>query len=268
MIPEPIDGYTDLARSDTLVSKNGVFEPPAAPCDIIIGMADEVVIEENSSCAEVTGNLEAIDSGSGGHSYRMPLQTPSPDYENGVIWSLKFDEAGEYDLWATLPLTDTPSSEATYEVRYAAGASVNVIINPTEASGEARLGRFEFDTGDDQLVRLGNNYDDAANQGKYVTLDALRVRAAEDADEEDPSNQPDTNNASSDGMNDGQNPNDGPSTDPDASIDEELEGAETSDELVVDTSGGCSAAHGKGPLQFLVILGFAALGLKRSRRTI
>lgn len=180
VIPEPIDGHTSLQRNQVVVSKNGqTTPPPVTECNIAVSLTSEALLEEDGPCATRVGSPSDVATGTGGHALMMPLVNPSPDYANGVVWSLKASEAGEYEVWASIPEVTNQASESTYKVQFAGETSQLVKIDQAaNAGGEVRLGRFNLDTTSNQWVRLGDNFDDAANQNKNVVLDSLRVFSA------------------------------------------------------------------------------------------
>lgn len=180
VIPEPIDGYTGIQRNQTLVSQNGAEpEPPPPMCDVVIG-TDPVTLEEDGPCTQRMGTLTDLADGSGGHAFYAPLSHPSPDYAAGAIYQLQFAAPGTYELRVAIPAgVPNQAPEATYKISFAGGASENVVLDQSAfAGGEAVLGRWDFDDVSSQWVRVGDNYDDAANEGKNFAMDALVVAPA------------------------------------------------------------------------------------------
>jgi MYXO-CTERM domain-containing protein len=186
VIPEPFDGYTSLTQGDDLTSGNGGPDP-VSTCDIVIGDT-ETVLEEDGPCGQVVGEPADSTIGSGGHSYTATLENPSPDYATGLIWELLFESGGSYEVRVNVPAgIDDLAGEATYKIQYAGEESTIVTIDPSAAAGtEVRLGRFDFDDSSSQWLRLGDNYDDEANQGKTFVMDSVRLIPAElcECDEE------------------------------------------------------------------------------------
>lgn len=185
VIPEPIDGYTGLARGQDLTSANGgTPDPPDPPdpmgeCTLAI-TADGAVIEEDSPCTMRLGELTDFAGGSGGHAFYAPLVNPSPDYAAGAIYVLQFAEAGRYELHVNIPAgVPDPAAEANYKVSFAGGQTETISVDQAAAAGtEVLLGTWDFDTTSSQWVRLGDNFNDAANQGKNFVMDSLRVNPA------------------------------------------------------------------------------------------
>jgi len=181
VIPEPMDGYTGIQRNQVLVSRNGSTPPPPpVECEDLVSTTREVLLEEDGPCAMQVGAPQSASIGSGNHAFTIPLAHPSPDYANGVVWILKAEQAGDYEVWANIPAIGNQAGESTYKIQYAGEASELVVVDQAaHAGGEVRLGRFALDTTSNQWIRLGDNFSDAANQNKAVVLDSIRVFSAD-----------------------------------------------------------------------------------------
>lgn len=182
VIPEPIDGYTGLTQGDILTSHNdgggGGEDPP--PCEVIIG-DQPVIIEEDSACATVVGGPLQTTAGHDGGAFHMPAAHAEPDYANGLFWFLKFSDGGSYEVDAHITDSlDGLTRTAVYKVQYA-GQSTTLHLDQQAHRGQwANLGRYDFaaDTGDDQWVRLGDNFGQSADQHRPIVIDALRISPA------------------------------------------------------------------------------------------
>jgi MYXO-CTERM domain-containing protein len=173
VIPEPIDGYTGLNQGDDLVSKNGATTTPPPVCDILIGPA-ETILEEDSACGSPTGGpLDAI-TGHGGNGFWTTQDVVDPDYSEGLVWQLTFAQAGQFRVSAWVPPLTDPTTGANYKLQHGAGTD-KVTVDQSQVSDDwLELGSFDFAAGGNQWVRLGDNFVNAADQGKQVGIDALR----------------------------------------------------------------------------------------------
>ncbi len=186
--PEPIDGYTDLTQGDVLISKNGDEEPPP-PMECLAIPPEGATLEDDGPCITLGGapeNYGEID-GNGGHAFHTALDTPSPDYAEGGIWILTFEQAGTYELEAFVPSgLPSPASQATYKIAHG-GQSTKEFVDHAAALGSwVSLGTYDFALGEGQWVRLGDNFDLDGDNGRRIAIDALRVTpsdACECADE-------------------------------------------------------------------------------------
>ena len=177
VIPEPFDGYSNLAQGQILTASGGSVTPPPPPPPACNQLIDgETVIEEDGGCASPTGGALADADGHGGHAYHTAQDNPSPDYAEGLVWQLPFAGAGDYDLWAYVPATVADlTSLATYKVAFSGNAQKVQVDQAAAAGSWAFLGTFPFSAGEGQWVRLGDNHDDPATAGKQLGLDALRL---------------------------------------------------------------------------------------------
>lgn len=175
--PEPIDGYKNLAKGQTLTSNNGGgTPPPPTTCDIVIQPTGDTIIEDESPCAAKQGTLGESTSGMGGHAYTATLDVPDPDYAEGVVWNLTFAQAGTYDVSAWIPNgISNLTPEAVYKTQFDGGSAKVTVDQAGNAGGWALIGTYGFAAGGQQWVRLGDNYLSAASQGKTFVIDALKI---------------------------------------------------------------------------------------------
>ena len=195
-IPEPLDGYSGIDQWDNLTSSNGAGgdddddatgdDDDSHPDDCLI--VGETIIEEDGPCVSYSGNPDTFgeQDGHGNHAYYLEKDEPDPDYAQGINWLMEFPAAGEYELRVYVPTgLGNLTSDADYKVFYA-GASEHVYVSQSASEGGwAFLGAFDFAAGGDQWVRLGDNYVGAADQGKNVFLDALKVTPVGGGDDDD-----------------------------------------------------------------------------------
>lgn len=181
VIPEPIDGYGGLKQGDLLVSKNGGVEPPPPPPDECAAIPpDGAILEDDGPCAAPIGGGLSDAAGHGGHAYWTPLAVPSPDYAEGLLFVLNFEQAGAYTLSAHIPAAiDDRAPAATYKIAHAGGAE-KVILDQTQGGDVwLELGSFDFNAGQvDQWIRIGDNYELPEHAGTKLALDAIKIAPA------------------------------------------------------------------------------------------
>jgi MYXO-CTERM domain-containing protein len=138
-------------------------------------------LEDDGPCITLGGkpeNYGEID-GNGGHAFHTALDTPSPDYAEGGIWILTFEQAGTYELEVFIPnALPNPAAQATYKIAYGGQSTKEFVDHAATLGTWASLGVYDFALGDGQWVRLGDNYEIAGDNGKRVAIDALRVTPA------------------------------------------------------------------------------------------
>ncbi|MCB9701484.1 MAG: peptidoglycan DD-metalloendopeptidase family protein [Myxococcales bacterium] len=178
-VPEPIDGYSNLKQGDLMTSMNGDEEPPPPPPDMCNAIPPQgAILEDDGPCLTLGGkpaNYGEI-AGNGGHAYHTALDVPSPDYAEGGIWLLNFEQAGDYELSVFVPAgLPSPANKATYKIAFNGQATKAYVDHAAVAGNWASLGTFTFAAGGDQWVRLGDNYDLPGDNGKRIAIDALKI---------------------------------------------------------------------------------------------
>jgi len=264
--PEPFDGNKSLSQGQTLTSNNGGTVTPPPVCDVVIQPTGETIIEDTSACAAKQGNLSESSAGLGGHAYYAVLDVPDPDYAEGVVYSLDFAQAGDYDLFAWIPQgIGNLTPEAVYKTQYATAAAKVTVDQASNAGSWAFIGSYAFNAGGQQWVRLGDNYLSSASQGKNFVIDALKVAPAGAA--------PDGGAGGVGGGAAGTTGTGGWGTGGSGGGISQVGGttgaggAAASTTEAGDEGGcGCRAAPRSRPWTALVLLGFAALALSRRRR--
>ncbi len=117
------------------------------------------------------------------HWISLFLERP---YAEGVIWTTAAAAQARYALWAYIPEADgsggNVARDAIYKISHADGTEKIHLDQSATSEDWAYMGRFEFTSGSDQWVRLGDSYDDSAEIGRWLLLDALRVRPTTDCD--------------------------------------------------------------------------------------
>ncbi len=178
VVPEPIDGYVDLVRGQTLTSQNN--GGTSGPCGVIPPAG--AIVDDQDMCFQRFGPSQYWHEATVGHDsssvWTYTIATASPD--NWVRWNLHFEQAGDYELWAYVPAAYGTSKQARYAVAHA-GTSVDVVRDQTTApDGWLHLGTFNFAAGGDQSVALTDNTGEPYTDENGVTIvfDALRVLPA------------------------------------------------------------------------------------------
>lgn len=184
VIPEPIDGYSDLSQGDIVVSKNGAEEPPPPPppppdeCPPIPPTG--AILEDDGPCAASIGDALNAAGGHGGHAFWTPLAVPSPDYAAGLLFTFEFEQAGSYTLSAYIPAAvDDRAPAATYKIAHANGADKAILDQTQGGDVWLTLGTYDFAPGQGlHWIRIGDNYDLPEHQGKKLALDAIKFAPA------------------------------------------------------------------------------------------
>lgn len=180
VIPEPIDGHGGLSQGDIVVSKNGAQpEPPPPPPPGECGAIPPAgaILDENGPCASPIGADLTDAGGHNGHAYWTPLAHPSPDFDEGLIFILNFEQAGTYALSAHIPAAIAGRAPAaTYKIAHAGGADKTILDQTQGGDVWLSLGTFSFNAGQvDQWIRIGNNYELPEHEGTKLALDAIKV---------------------------------------------------------------------------------------------
>lgn len=134
------------------------------------------VVEEDGACGCPTGDSGDLHdtNGHGEHAWWTEVDVAEPDYSEGLNWMLRFEAAGDYVVHAWVPNLDDLTTRARYKVFFGDESDYAIVDQSAGAGGWVRLGTFHFAAGGDQWVRLGDNYDESADRGRKLALDALR----------------------------------------------------------------------------------------------
>ena len=176
VIPEPIDGHTGIGRGQVLTSQNGsTLPPPSTGCNLVIPPSG-LVLEEDGPCGRALNGPLREAGGHQGHSFFDAVDVPEPDYVQGMLYELDFEQAGRYELFAWMPAeVGGRTGGAIYKVQHGTGATKLEVDQASVSDDWLPLGSFDFAQGGDQWVRLGDNYSSAAYSGMAFAMDALRV---------------------------------------------------------------------------------------------
>jgi hypothetical protein len=189
VIPESIDGYSGIQAGQVLVSANdGGGEKPVDACSIVILPDAETILEEDGPCASprgADGGLQDAE-GHGGHAFRTDVDVPAPDYAEGMFWLFDFALAGDYEIAVWLPGGVVELSPAAlYKVSHSGQSTTSTVNQLAAPSGWNVLGTFSFAAGEDQWLRLGDNYDTGAAAGSRLHIDAVRIAPPGWGDDDD-----------------------------------------------------------------------------------
>ncbi len=150
-------------------------------CEVV---GDSRVIEEDDDCAVLGGDPQYWRSEAGGRSGSLLWTKTTADDEpsNYAEWRLRFDEAGDYEVFV---FGDGgvfgQSTQAKYQVRHA-GITETVQLDQSGVEGWGSVGVFAFDTSAGQGVRLDDNTGEpweADPGGTKLVFDALGVERYE-----------------------------------------------------------------------------------------
>lgn len=188
VVPEPLSGYEDLLQGMVLEvgeavcgdgqcsgGEDGGSCPQDCPSCAPIGPAGRT-IEEDDLCFVRSGSSQywydaAVGSG-GALLWTHAVDAAQAD--NSGRWDLVFEQGGSARVEAFIEPGFAGSMQARYVVAYA-GASAEVVIDQSSASGWVELGTFEFAAGGDQWIRLDDNTGEPFSDQRVLAFDAVRV---------------------------------------------------------------------------------------------
>jgi hypothetical protein len=173
MVPEPMDGYEDLAYDVTIVSANG---GQVTPCFTIPQNA-ETVLEDDGPCFFKSGTAaywHSENSGNGGHClWTYASDAAQPD--NQGFWKLFFAAPGEYQLSAYVPADFGKSKQAKYVVKHQDQQKEVVLDQSANPNAWVALGKYAFAGEGDQWVHLTDNTGEKDTTKTQIVFDALKV---------------------------------------------------------------------------------------------
>ncbi|MCA9620676.1 MAG: peptidoglycan DD-metalloendopeptidase family protein [Myxococcales bacterium] len=196
VVPEPMDGTEDLLQGMIIGSTNtgmpvcgdGYCTAPETPescpqdCPVCeaIPPAGRVVEESEALCFTRHGTPTYWHDESAGHGGSSIWTTASEGpLDNYGTWSLRFEQAGSYELEIFTDAALAQSQQAAYQVTHAGGTSV-VTIDQTAADGWQSLGSFDFEAGDmaagsPQRIVLEDVTGEPLSEMRQLVFDAVRV---------------------------------------------------------------------------------------------
>jgi len=198
VVPEPIDGYEDLARGQVLTSMNTGAPPECgdgvcngdetnATCAIDCPVCEPIppagrAVDESEPCFTRGGDprywREEADGWEG--SLIWTHATDAAEADNHGIWELTFDEAGRYRVEAHTDGDWAQAQAAAYAITHA-GATDIVTIDQSAVDGWQSLGEHEFAAGGGQSVRLNDNTGEAFSLMRQIVFDAIRLTRTDGA---------------------------------------------------------------------------------------
>jgi len=238
VVPEPIDGYQDLAQGQTLFA-GGVA--PAADCPAVPPQG--TTLEDDGPCFHRHGPphyWQSTAAGRGDHAFYAFI-TAAAAAENWGQWELQLAAAGRYALRVYIPASVGQSLRATYVVRHAGQDTRVAASQGAVKDAWLSLGRFDFATGGDQGVSLADDTGEATTT--KLAFDALEIAPATPGGDAGLAARADAGVAA------------------DATRDA-ADGGTTKRQ----TDGGCNSAHGATGGGIEPVLLLALLGLVRRRR--
>jgi uncharacterized protein (TIGR03382 family) len=196
------------------------------PCGTV-GYAG-AVIDDGDACFEAGGPPTSMrhvtDAGKDGDLQWTYTTTDSTESNYGA-WHLVLEERGRYTVEVFTDPSYAHSRQAKYVVQ-AGGRSTDVVIDQTATLGWQSLGTFDFEVGDGQSVRVGDNTGEPLADKVQLAFDAVRLTRVD-----------------TDGDGDGS----------------DMDGPHAGDE-----TGGCNAGGSSSGLALVALLGF--VGRRRRRR--
>lgn len=188
VVPEPLSGYEDLVQGMILEigeavcgdgqcsggedSNSCAQDCPSCPTIPPAGRT----IEETDLCFVQSGSPEywySADVGSAG-ALLWTHAVDAAQADDSGRWELVFEQAGSAHLEAWVEPGFAGSQQARYVIT-AAGATTEVVVDQSSASGWADLGTYDFAAGGSQSVRLDDNTGEAFSDMRVLVFDAVRI---------------------------------------------------------------------------------------------
>ena len=179
VVPEPFDGYEDLAQGMDLISGNG--SGPTPPCQLIPPAGG--ILDDLGPCFRKFGTASYWKEDTAGYDGHLfwTIATADSQPDNWARWSIELEQAGDYEVRVHTDSTVAMSKQAPYRVRHA-GAEDVVTIDQTAAAGWQNLGSFNFAAGGDQWVRLDDNTGEPVSANLKLVSDAVQLAPTTGAD--------------------------------------------------------------------------------------
>ncbi|MCC7542091.1 MAG: peptidoglycan DD-metalloendopeptidase family protein [Deltaproteobacteria bacterium] len=174
VVPEPMDGAEDLSRGDVITSTNS-GGGPVPTCEPV--PAEGRIVDERDRCFRRFGTAAYWHSESAAgwdDSLVWTEATSDASPDNHGIWSLAFDEGGDYLVEAFTAAGFAQSRRARYRVTHA-GSEDSRVVDQSSTDGWNVIGTFRFATGGDQSVRLDDNTGEPIGDHVRIAFDAIRL---------------------------------------------------------------------------------------------
>lgn len=181
VVPEAIDGYTNLTRGQVLISQNNGSGMVTPICPIENG---ERIVEENDTACFRRVTTYWWD-GSGGHAgahiYTYAIPDSQPDTQGW--WRFDVTDTNNYDVHAYLP-AGAQSQQARYQILVDNQVIDTVTLDQTAAPNSwVKLGSYMLAAENKLEVNLADNTGEAFNgvdnpNSRRVAFDAMRLSLA------------------------------------------------------------------------------------------
>jgi len=181
VVPEVIDGYTNLSRGQVMTSQNNGSGMVVPICPVENG---EKIVEENDSACFRRVTTYWWD-GSGGHAgshiYTYAIPDSQPDTQGW--WRFDITQANNYDVHVYLP-GGAQSQQARYQILVDNQVIDTVVLDQTATPDSwVKLGTYMLSPSSKLEVNLADNTGEAFNGvdapgSRRVAFDAARVSLA------------------------------------------------------------------------------------------
>jgi hypothetical protein len=108
---------------------------------------------------------------------------------NFAQWNLDLVEGGRYRVEVSTPAAYAESKQARYWIR-AGGVESEVVLDQTAVDGWQSLGEFDFVSGADQYVYVGDNTGEPVGDQVRIVFDAVRLTRVDGPPGEVPGEEP------------------------------------------------------------------------------
>jgi hypothetical protein len=156
--------------------------------------SDGRIIDEDDLCFTGGGDprwLRNVEGGWDGHLI-WTHATDSANVANYGLWSLTFDEPGDYKVEVYIDPAWAESRQSDYQVTHA-GTTDAVVIDQAASDGWVDLGTFAFSAGGAQSLRLDDNTGEPLDGQLQIVFDAVRLTRVRPPE---PDNNSSSNNSS------------------------------------------------------------------------
>ena len=161
-------------------------------CTGVVGYSvarEGTTLSEESGCVTLGGNArywrsEQSAQANGG-AYLWTGATSQSSASNFARFALKFEQGGEYEVFAHIAADANASTQATYRVSSAEGAR-DVRINQSRVRGWNTLGTYRFNASSSYNVEVNDNTGESSSASKRVVIDAIKVLPAVREEEPEP----------------------------------------------------------------------------------
>jgi MYXO-CTERM domain-containing protein len=206
------------------------------------------IVDETEVCFEAGGDPQWWRTeGAGWDNTLTWTHAVDTQVDNFGLWSLTFDEAGEYRLEAYTAAPWAQSQQATYQVRHS-GTVDPITVDQSAVDGWNLIGTFHFAQGGDQWVRLEDFTGEPLSTNTQIVFDAIQLTRV--------NQQPDA----------GVSPDSGAGSDSSVPPADGGPGADADTDPPGTISAGCSCrSHANGGSGVLLLLLFVVLAVRRRR---